>query len=402
MFHSFRQWLIFSLFIWRTFFCLGGECESSTLYLTWQRSPETTMTIQWLSQVDQANGLNVMYQSAQETDWHTAPPPSLHLLFSPYFLYRTELVDLQPNTLYRFKIEPEGNIYHFKTMPTDNASPIRFVVGGDMYHDDLSTLVPTSQEAAKTDPDFALVGGDIAYAFGKSGTPQKTERWIAWVRAWHTYMKTADGKLIPVIAAIGNHDLQGQFDQGPLQAYVFSTLFPMPGERIFNVLDFGNYLSVFILDSGHAHSVNGSQKDWLKTVLNERFNRPHKFAIYHVPAYPSVRPFNQAQSVILRKNWVPLFEKYGLHAAFEHHDHAYKRTYPLRNNKVHPQGVLYIGDGAWGVNEPRKASTNKRMFYLAKTAPTRHFILVTLEENKRQFTVISDEGHVIDQFSSGS
>lgn len=43
----------------------------------------------------------------------------------------------------------------------------------------------------------------------------------------------------------------------------------------------------------------------------------------------------------------PLFEEYELTAAFENHDHTYKRTHRIRDGWWIPRGVLYLGDGAW-------------------------------------------------------
>ena len=43
---------------------------------------------------------------------------------------------------------------------------------------------------------------------------------------------------------------------------------------------------------------------------------------------------------------MPLFDNYHLTAAFEHHDHAFKRTHLLRANQTDPGGTLYLGDGS--------------------------------------------------------
>lgn len=205
--------------------------------------------------------------------------------------------------------------------------------------------------------------------------------------------------MIPVISAIGNHDIVGQFNQTPVQAAVFTTLFPMPGPTVYNVLDFENFLSLFILDSGHANRIGGKQTEWLQEALAQRQSQKHKFAIYHVPAYPSVRSFNTRRGSALRRYWVPLFEKYHVDAVFEHHDHAYKRTHPLIKNKIHSQGVVYLGDGAWGIEKPRTTKKKKHPPYIAKFASKRHFVLVDLSQNKQLFKSITDEGIVIDEYT---
>lgn len=379
-----------------------ADLSSETLYLTWQRQPDTTMTIQWISLCEEQDS-SLYYRPVKSMEWQKVSGVIKNFPTSnQYLLHRVELIHLKPDTMYELTLTPnQENPYFFRTMPEGLTRPIRFVVGGDMYHDDKETkdMETTCRQASKTNPDFALLGGDIAYAVKSARSDEKLDRWIDWIRVWHKCMVTDDKRLIPVISAIGNHDLVGQFDQTPAQAKVFSLLFPMPGEQIYNVLDFGSYLSLVILDSGHANRVEGTQTKWLKSTMKSRRHVLHCFAIYHVPAYPSIRSFNNRKSVSVRKNWVPIFEREGLGFVFEHHDHAYKRTVPLLNNKTNPTGVVYIGDGAWSVDEPRQMTISKRSHYLAKFVPSRHFILMTVENNEEHMTSISADGKILDQYS---
>ncbi|MFI5343975.1 MAG: fibronectin type III domain-containing protein [Chlamydiales bacterium] len=395
--YSFSIFIFF--FFWSLFPCLA-DLATDTIYLTWQRSPDTTMTIQWISPADQDQS-PVLYRSKEETGWRTEN--GIYYLFpqtSNYFIHHVELQGLKPDSEYVFKISVDSPEFLFKTMPSQLDKPIRFVVGGDMYHDGLELLSATNKQAALFNPSFAVVGGDIAYASGsRFDSLQKVDRWMAWVKAWHKDMVTPQGYLIPVIAAIGNHDVSGNYNQTPAQARIFSLLFPMPGFQIYNAIDFGSYLSIILLDSGHANPIAGKQTEWLKNTLGTRQNVTNLFAVYHVPAYSSIRSFNGRTSMDIRRYWVPLFEKGRIQTVFEHHDHAYKRTYPLLNNKVDPNGIIYLGDGAWGVAKPRipKASRPKR-FYIAKFASKRHFIGVTLQKEKQTFVSIDPEGNLIDEY----
>lgn len=390
------SYLCFCLF---TLPCCANLVQE-TIYLTWQQSPTTTMTIQWISSRQEKQSV-VNYRLLKEgvNEWTKITGevfPFPHA--SQYLLHRVELKNLQSNTEYAFTVLPNNEEYHFITAPAQIDKDLRFVVGGDMYHDGLSFLVKTCQKAAQTNPLFALLGGDIAYAVkSRSFGFQQIDRWIDWIKVWHTHMVTSQGHLIPVVSAIGNHDLNGGYDQTPAQAAVFSALFPIPGKRVYDVLDFGSYLSVFILDSGHANPIGGQQTDWLRTSLAGRQQVPHRFAIYHVPAYPSVRDLSNKQSTAIRNHWVPLFEQGGIQVSFEHHDHAYKRTHPLLKGRIHPEGIVYLGDGGWAVEKPRILKWKHA--YLAKFSPTRHFIAVTLTPTQQSFKSINDQGQVIDEFT---
>lgn len=372
-----------------------SDLPSETLYLTWQRQPDTTMTIQWISLTEDLQD-QIYYRLPEDKDWQQITGSHFPLSPSPYLLHRVEITQLQPNTLYHFKLPGSEQAYAFQTMPATLDQPVSFVSGGDMYQDDIENMKRTGRQAAKANPSFAIVGGDIAYAIRKPYSSQQHQRWVDWVKAWHESMITPEGRLIPVLAAIGNHDLLGHFDQTPAQAQIFSLLFPMPGERVYNVLDFGSYMSLFLLDSGHANPVSGKQVKWLAKALEERQNQRYRFAVYHVPAYPSIRNFHNRRCAAVRRHWIPLFEKGQIDFAFEHHDHAYKRTHPILNNRLHSEGIIYLGDGAWGVT-PRQSRSNKKHFYLARTAAKRHFILIQLTQDQKHLRVIDEDGNVLDE-----
>lgn len=393
--------LTFFLLVFSTLSLYGSDIhEVIAVYLTWQKQPDSTMTIQWITPNDQVND-TIYFQENGQPFWELAqgrhfPMPENN----PYFIHRVELTNLKENSIYFFHIGAEGSIYKFRTMPRRLETPIRFVVGGDMYHDSLDFLEKTSQQAAQTNPMFALIGGDIAYGVGKKNTKKEdAHRWLNWFVAWNKNMVTPDGCLIPIIPAIGNHETKGWFERTPEKALFFYTFFPMPGLQGYNVLDFGHYLSILMLDSWHTHPIDGKQKDWISTALKIRQTVPHKFAFYHVPAYPSHGRFDFYVSREIRNHWVPIFEDFGLNAAFEHHCHTYKRSFPIAKNKIDPKGVLYLGDGAWGVAYPRRPKTPTQAWYLAKTASLRHFILVILQpSNQRFYYAIDQDGNLIDEY----
>jgi len=386
--------LYFSVAFLLSFSSVLADLASDTIYLTWQRDPTTTMTIQWITPNGNDNN-TIGYHVKGEEEWKKVEGSQVSFPHAPKLLvHQVELTKLKPATDYVFKYNESE--YFFRTMPINLDKPVRFVEGGDMYQDGIGFLIQTCRQAAKTNPDFAVIGGDIAYAVGRLPI-QNIDRWVDWISTWHKIMITEDKRMIPVVAAIGNHDLIGQYGQTPAQAKIFSTLFPRTGGQIYNVLDFGNYLSLLILDSGHATPVAGPQTEWLKSTLQDRRDVTYLFAFYHVPAYPSVRKFNNSKSTLVRKNWTPIFDREGLDLAFEHNDHAYKRTHPLLNNRINSGGVIYLGDGAWGV-EPRKSRNRRKPFYLARFVSSRHFILVNLKSDGYQVLSIDPRGLILDEF----
>lgn len=385
------------------FFCsLSAELFNPiAVYLTWQRSPDTTMTIHWITNLERPSDL-VYFQKRGEVVWQRTNGMHQNMPNEyPFYIHCVEITGLQPATEYLFKMGEDGVTFKFRTMPSHLNAPIRFVVGGDVYHDEIEFAAETNRQAAKTDPDFALLGGDLAYSISHISFLQKLlykespERWLTWLVNWKNQMVAPDGRLIPIIPAIGNHEVVGGNNQTNEQAKFFYALFSMPGKQGYNVLDFNDYMSIFLLDTDHTHPISGEQTRWLNHVLAMRQNVTHKFALYHQGAYPSVRSPDGKIPRSIRRNWVPLFDRYHLSAAFEHHDHAYKRTHLLKNDRIDPKGVLYMGDGSWGIRDPRVPRKQK---YIAKSASTRHFILATLDQHARKYTVIGPHGNIIDEF----
>ena len=62
-----------------------------------------------------------------------------------------------------------------------------------------------------------------------------------------------DGRLIPMVACIGNHEVDGGYgkprEKAPFFYALFDGLFPETG---YATLDFGDYLSLVLLDTGHT------------------------------------------------------------------------------------------------------------------------------------------------------
>src|SRR6185437_6171851 len=94
-------------------------------------------------------------------------------------------------------------------------------------------------------------------------------------------------RLIPLLGCIGNHEVDGGYDKpraaAPFFYSVFDGLFTDTG---FACLDFGDYLSLVLLDTNHTTPIKGAQTDWLEKTLRARKDHPNVMVVNHVPAYP--------------------------------------------------------------------------------------------------------------------
>jgi hypothetical protein len=277
-------------------------------------------------------------------------------------------------------------------MPADAEEPITFVVGGDVYRAEFDRRV--YDQAARRDPMFVWIGGDIVY---DNGEPDRVSRWFHWLNAWEELMVTSDGRLIPMIVTIGNHEVLGRFDKTPAEAPFFYSLFAWPGPQGCGVLDFGGYMSIVGLDTGHTHPIAGAQTEWLQRTLAERSEVEHLFAVYHVPAYPSVRSFDGGKSPLIRQHWIPVFDRWGVDVVYENHEHSYKRTPLIRGGQLDREGILYLGDGAWGA-PPRVVHDPQDTWYLLRAESVNHMIVTTIHGATRRHEAVNELGEVFDSY----
>ena len=378
---------------------------------TWTDSPSTTLNVIWLVEEDdptdfkwgkQGGEINrnavIKRQSFYEKTlsfWGLALDVKNGRFSLPSLknadveVCQVQLTGLQPDTIYCVKLGKKE--FKARTLPAKRPDRISFVTGGDMMHKPEWHEDGVKAMASRS-PDFALIGGDLAYANG-----QDWKRWLDWIEVYADHARSSDGLSIPFVVAIGNHEVIGGYGQIPEKAPLFFNFFPFPQENDATyIIDMYKDLSVLVLNSNHTRPVE-DQVEFIEQALSLRKTRKHLFALYHFPAYGIVKgglenPISQS----MRKHWTPLFDKYGLDAAFENDHHVYKRSKLIKGGKVDDSGTLYIGDGAWGVKTRGIGSEN--LWYVEQASPTRHVIEVVIENDVRTYRAINHDKKVFDEF----
>lgn len=278
--------------------------------------------------------------------------------------------------------------FRLRSLPSQG-QVMKFSDGGDTgIGPEVETIF---RQTARLDPDFCVMGGDYAY---EGGDPRLWPRFDRWLELWTRNMKRSDGSLIPQLPVLGNHEVVGHFDARPDGAPFWVHYFNRGRTQSYDFRMLPNGLGIWNLDSGHLQSVGGPQKDWLESTLQANSKLDFKLATYHVPLYPSHRKFEDRRSRVLREHWLPLFDRFGLELALEHHDHAHKRTRLLKGGREHAQGTLYLGDGCWG-QQPR--SVDRKRAYLARADNRRHFWFLVSHPGRLRASAIDAHGRVFDE-----
>lgn len=381
----------------------------NTLFLTWQGDPCTTMTVQWLAPAGGPD--SVRFAPLGGADWQQVATTTRPFPETDLKVYRAELTGLKPGTEYQFRLGEGETGGRFRTMPAKATDTITFVTGGDCGVND--HVVANHTLAARQEPYFCLIAGDLGYDNGRS-----VRAALGFVSQYARHMIDPKGRLIPLLTCLGNHEVRGGYKARRSDATFFFPLFDgLYRDTTYGVVDFGDYLSLVLLDTGHVSPIAGEQTDWLARTLKERAERPHLFVANHVPAYPSYRPVRftppaQADPDVdlsripptagtgedNRRHWCPLFERFGVDIVLEHHDHTFKRTHPLKDGLRDKYGVTYLGDGSWG--KLRTPVPLEARPYLAKVSKSYHFTVHKLEGETRYHVAIEEGGRVADVYST--
>jgi len=387
------------------FFPCSSPAVPRHVYLTWQRDTSTTMTVNY--QTMEATDASAVHYDTQSrngivSEYRFSASGTRHKiagLEDGRTIHWVELSQLEPGRTYYFVAGDAKNGFtterKFQTIP-GGSQKLRFVVGGDMGTSPAMPILMS--QAARQEPNFAVVGGDIAYA-GDQLT--NYTRWDVWLAGWEEQMVSPKGLTIPMVLAIGNHELRKEAQLSGTNSLFYFGYFAQQPDRSYYSRKFGENFVIYALDSGHLSPHGPQQAAWLDAELEADLKFPFHFAVYHVPLYPTKRAYDGGGSVAGRNAWLPVFDKHQLTTAFEHHDHVFKRTKLLRNNQPDSRGTLYLGDGCWGQGARPLDNTVPR-WYHEKVASIQHFWLVDVSKDRVEYRAINKDGKVFDVYPPDS
>ncbi len=279
--------------------------------------------------------------------------------------YHARIDRLEPGTAFAYEVLHEGARPvpgTFRTGPRGRSAGFRFTSFGDQSIPAPGLgLGPASANASyivdavdALDPLFHLLNGDLCYA-NVSDVPVAT-----WTAFFANNMRSARHR--PWMPAAGNHE--NEVGNGPHGHLSYQTRFELPGN---GSADFrGNWYAftvgpirvisvnnddVCMQDGGfsayrrdhvpryHATGLNpyiagysnGQQRAWLEHELAEARRSPDVdwvVVCMHQVAMSSAH-FNGADLGI-RRQWLPLFDAYGVDLVVAGHEHHFERTFPVR------------------------------------------------------------------------
>jgi hypothetical protein len=260
--------------------------------------------------------------------------------------HAVKLTGLLPGRTYGYSVEACGSVTGvrgFRTAPASGTQRVRFTTMGDFGTGGSSQkAVFAVMNKPEWRGEFLLALGDNAYS---SGTEQE----------FQDRMFTPMAPLlreVPVFPSLGNHEYVTDQGQPYLDNFYLPANNPAGTERYYS-FDWG-HVHFVALDSNCAIGLASSdrcttdaQKAWLDKDLAAT-TQPWKVVFFHHPPWSSGEHGSQLS---VRRNYAPIFEKYGVDLVLTGHDHNYERSKPMKGDAVAPagtRGIVYLVVGSGG------------------------------------------------------
>ncbi len=361
--------------------------------ITWWHAPASSATISWstetqtqvnLVRLTRAGGLlegdsssDIVVESSRDGLYSGSAATG-----GAYY-HHARVQGLAAGTRYDFVVESDGELsrrFHWRTAPKADPgeqSSFTLLYGGDSRTAHADRLRMNSLIAQLIGSDEALLafvhGGDFV---------MRGDRWPDW-ELWlshHEVATGADGRILPVVPARGNHDIGALYDE----------VFDEPGGAGLNygAMRVGSELALVTLNTNI--STAGDQALWMEANL-PLLRASHRWLLaqYHQPMWPALKAPSPAKDL-----WVPLFEASDLDLVLESDGHVLKRTVPIRDGKHDESGVTYIGEG--GLGAPLRLP-KRDFWYLQSPGMTAPGLHITLLEVSPEELVIRTLGPAISE-----
>lgn len=354
-------------FLFIFFAVLGWQLHAQPAFFraSWNDDPATTIVIGWSN----AEGTFHWGPADQGANFEAYPNTTLFqdsVRVYGIINFFVKLTGLSPKTTYYGVIrDPSGNISRrlkFRTMSDNPDDPISFVSAGDTR--DAAPIVEScncisERRAAftvlsKVCADFIAFTGD--FTNGKyPGQVNIQRQWRDWFQDWQLSI-SEDGRLIPIIPALGNHE---EFSDKVI--FKFFNI-PLTNNEEFFAMNFGgNLLRLYSLNSERTELT--SQIRWFENDA-ELYSQPGnevywKAVQYHRAVASQSNNYVNQPETAFKREYVSKFAKYKVRLAMEGHAHIYKVSWPSlplstnntsRNGFVRNDttGTVYIGEGNFG------------------------------------------------------
>ncbi|MFB1481381.1 discoidin domain-containing protein [Corallococcus sp. RDP092CA] len=307
--------------------------------------------------------------------------------------HAVKLSGLSAGRAYGYVVEACGSktgLRGFQTSTTSRATTAHFTAMGDFgTGGSMQAKVMAVMNTPRWRSELLLALGDNAYPDGTDAEFQA-----------HLFTPMA-GLLreVPMFATPGNHEYVTNQAQPYLDNMYLPANNPQGSERYYS-FDWGPVHFVS-LDSNCAVGLASAdrctlaaQRAWAEADLAAN-TRPWVVAFFHHPSWSSGEHGSQ---LTMRRQFGPLFEKYGVDLVLTGHDHDYERSKPMSGDNVasgSQRGIPYLVVGSGGATL-RPFSTSQPAWSALRDNQAYGFLDVTVDGGTLTARLITSSNTVRD------
>ncbi len=307
--------------------------------------------------------------------------------------YSAVLQKLQPETLYQYRVgygKTWSEWEHFKTASVVEKL-FRFIYLGDPQNNLKSFCSRIFRTAYSAAPDagFMLIAGDLVsrpwvdYSWGE----------LFYAAGWIT-------RRLPFVMVAGNHSYYHEDEKDDAenkQHWLWRPHFTQPEngpdgleETAFTYVYHGVRFVVL-----NGNEKRKEQSAWLENVLKNS-NEKWKIVTIHHPVYSTGLDRDDPE---LRELFLPVIDKYNVDLVLQGHDHAYGRTYKLKQGRIvspHKAGTYYVVS----VSVPKVYEINKKHKKLMAKLGTgkQLYQIISVSANSISYECRTVTGELFDSF----
>lgn len=394
-----------ALFVWiSSEFSLSDTIEHShapeRVILNITSTPYNSMAVTWRSQTrgnypraEIINTSSFSKRGAAATTFKARTSAVKTGDIGTLYHHSVKFTGLEPDTLYSYRVGNDDGFNEWSQFSTakSNPSPFVFLYFGDIQQEIYPFCSQVLRAAFQTDSNaaFWLFTGDMV----DSG--HNDSEWGAFFKSlgWISQM-------IPIVPVPGNHEYPSKRSK-PSETLQISKWwrphFTLPDNGPMGLEETSYYFNYqgtcFIVVNGNQRIEK--QAEWLKKTLE---NNKQKWVIIamHPPVYSISKNRNR---VDLKNHLIPVFDRFSVDLVLQGHDHAYSRTFPLKNHKRvigKEKGTVYLISNA-GPKFYKNESKHEHL--MAKTGRYQPFFQsVSVSRKKLTIIVYTLEKKVFDIF----
>ncbi|MBR5228979.1 MAG: fibronectin type III domain-containing protein [Firmicutes bacterium] len=330
----------------------AGE-DPQGIALSWSDDTATTMTVSWRSGIQSDQKLQVVSEveyadSVFENSIQIeAKCKDVSLDNSKQWRYEATVTGLDENTSYVYRVGSEYCWSSEKVFTTADSQTesITFMYMGDIQpvndtKAEYAAWEKLTETAYQLNPEinFGILGGDIV------GSGISLEQFDVFRESAESVFSE-----IPLMAVNGNHE-SNFAGSGKPELYLDVFSLPENGpegfKEEFYSFDYGADCHVTGLNSwvySGEQGLSDAQLDaidrWVEKDLATS-SAKWKVVVLHNPVYAV---HSDTTADLIKVNWAPLFDKYGVDLVLEGHQHVYSRRSPIEEGKVdYGNGITYI------------------------------------------------------------